>query len=708
MDASYPELEIGLHRVQSEVYQLDLRLLDPASAGERAPLRAPCALDPRALLPLEQAPVDYGRTLASQLFSDPESLGFLRLARAVVESGDRSLRLRLVIGPTAAELDALRWELLCDPDSGMPFATSERLLLSRFMPSQDWRPIRLRPKAALRALVAVSAPVGLPEYGLAPLDAAAEVARARDALTGIEVTALGENEPLTLDALQDALRGGTDILYLVAHGSLDRSQGPVLWLQGQDGGVHRIAGADLAQRIEELREPPRLAVLASCESAAVTDSHAVAATPGRPSPQAALAPRLAAAGVPAVLAMQGRISLETAATLMPCFFRELLKDGQLDRALAVARGLVRGRPDAWMPALFLRLKGGRLWYEPGFGANGIGSHAAATNDAVKWAALVSDIEKLRFTPIVGWGLAEGLYGGTADLAERLAKANRFPLAPYQCMDLPQVSQYLGVAQRSTSYPLDEFKRQLREQVLTRHRDLLTPEDQDASLARLVRKVAALRRQAPRDPYRLLAALPATVFIDATPDGLLAEALREAGKEPDERCIVWRRDQEPPAPYAGEPSVARPLIYQILGRFKDPESLVLTQDDHFDFLIGASRDKALIPNVVRHALTGRPLLFLGFQLADWSFRVLFRLIMSQDGRAQGRNLRFPHAAVQLDPEGSALLDPVEARRYLMDAYGGDAISLYWGSADDFLRDLAPRLPARTPAQWDRDAGVDDDY
>lgn len=65
-----------------------------------------------------------------------------------------------------------------------------------------------------------------------------------------------------------------------------------------------------------------------------------------PSAQAALAPRLAAAGVPAVLAMQGRISMDTVAAAMPRFFSELIRDGRLDRAMAVARGLVRGRPDA--------------------------------------------------------------------------------------------------------------------------------------------------------------------------------------------------------------------------------------------------------------------------------------------------------------------------------------------------------------------------
>ncbi len=42
---------------------------------------------------------------------------------------------------------------------------------------------------------------------------------------------------------------------------------------------------------------------------------------------------------------------------------ELLKDGRIDRAIAVARGVVLKRPDFWMPALFLRLRRGCIWDE---------------------------------------------------------------------------------------------------------------------------------------------------------------------------------------------------------------------------------------------------------------------------------------------------------------------------------------------------------
>lgn len=705
MPDPYPELEIGLHRAQAESYQLELRFIDPASDAELAPVRTACALDPIELLPLQLEPEQYGQTLAGQVFSETDAIACLGKVKASVETGDRTLRLRLLIGPTAPELHSLRWELLCDPETRRPLATSERILFSRFLLSQDWRPIRLRPKTDLRALVAGAAPNDIDRYKLATVDLDGEVARVGAALQGIPTQVVGQQQPLTVDALTEALRAGVDILYLVAHGTLNRARGPALFLQDADGRTKTILGDDLAQRIAELREPPRLVVLASCESAAVVDPDLDRVPGTDPSPQAALAPRLAAAGVPAVIAMQGQVSMQTIAEAMPSFFSELVEDGQIDRALAVARGRVRDRDDAWMPALFMRLRGGRLWYRPGFGCGD-----SADGDAVKWTSLVNDIERKRFTPIIGWGLGEAIYGSTRDLAERLARSNRFPLAPYQQSDLPQVSDYLFVAQRNFNFPLDKVKDELAAGIIARHRELTGLQTHAGKLARLIREAAKHHAQDPQDPYRLAAELPAPVFINATPDSLLVEALRAIGKEPVVRHLIWRPGQQPPEPYEGPPTVAAPLVYHILGRFKDPASVVLTQDDHFDFLIGASGNRALIPKLVRHALSSRTLLLLGFQLNDWSFRVLYRLIRSQAGQAQGRNLRFPHAAVQLDPEANQLVDPREARRYLTERYGGDDVSLYWGGPDDFLRDPAPRLPRRTPGEWDAldEEGDDDDY
>lgn len=59
------------------------------------------------------------------------------------------------------------------------------------MVSRDWRPVGLRPKTDVRALVAVSAPSDLAEYKLAGIHQEGEIGRARSALEGIDVDVLG-------------------------------------------------------------------------------------------------------------------------------------------------------------------------------------------------------------------------------------------------------------------------------------------------------------------------------------------------------------------------------------------------------------------------------------------------------------------------------------------------------------------------------------
>ena len=61
--------------------------------------------------------------------------------------------------------------------------------------------------------------------------------------------------------------------------------------------------------------------------------------------------------------------------------------------------------------------------------------------------------------------------------------------------------------------------------------------------------------------------------------------------------------------------------------------MVAEDDFFDYLIGITSNKDLIQPVVRRARTDSALLFLGFQLDDWDFRVLFRSIMGQEGRTR---------------------------------------------------------------------------
>jgi hypothetical protein len=676
------EIEIGLHRWDVEGYAVELRFTRPDDEADVPPVRGRASFDLNGLRERELNIAEYGQLLSGSLFGDPAVREFFSQARGVAESLEARLRLRLLVGASAPELRSVRWETLRDPKDGSSLLTDEHVCFSRYLSSLDWRPVRLRPKGELRALVVVANPTNVGQYQqqgqrLSPLDVPGELARARASLGDIPVTELASGGSATLDNLCDQLRQGPDILYLVCHGAMvgdpPVQQEPYLWLEKEDGSAAVVAGEELATRLREMQDRPRLVVLASCQSAGGGTG-------------TALGPRLVEAGIPAVVAMQGSVAIDTAAQFMPVFFRELQEDGQIDRAMSVARGAVRDRPDHWMPTLLMRLRSGRIWYVPGFAEDREGFE--------KWPALLRCMSRGRCTPILGPGLVEPLFGPTREIARNWAETYHFPLAPYDREDLPQVAQYLAVKQ-ARSFPRDELAEQLRVELVRRHGAGLSDDLRRSPLEKLLPVVGAeQRRQNPADPHRVLASLSCPVYITINPDNLLAEALTEVGKEPKVEMCRWNEYLEGiPSVFDDDPDyrpdAQHPLVFHLFGRYEEPDSLVITEDDYFDYLIGVTSNKDLIPGEVRRALADTALLFLGFQLDDWNFRVLFRSIMSQEGRRLRQ--KYAHVGVQVDPDEARLLEPEGARRYLSGYFEDADISIYWGDAEDFVKELQQRLP-----------------
>jgi hypothetical protein len=679
---SYADLEISLHRHDADAYAVEFRFSQPDSdadirlAQDAAPL---ARFDLDALRSLAYDPKAYGQKLTGSLFAEPGVLTAYAQARTAAQSLGVPLRLRLFIGASAPELHRLRWETLLDPQDATPLATNQNILFSRYLTSLDWRPVRLRPRGDLKALAVAANPTNLADYSLAPVDVEAELGRASVALGDIPLTAIPGSPSgprASLNQIITALGEGYDILYLVCHG-LFKADESWLWLEDAAGKATRTSGAELITRLKELELRPRLVVLASCQSAGSGQGEALSA----------LGPRLAEAGIPAVIAMQENITMETVAQFMPVFFAELARDGQIDRALAAARGQVRQRSDYWMPALFMRLKSGRIWYVPGFGDERKGFE--------KWPSMIRSIKRGQCTPILGSGLMEPILGASREIAQRWAETYHYPMAPHERESLPQVAQYLAINQ-DRLFPYDELGEYLRGEIKRRYLNDLPPEllAGRANLDQLMKAVAEKRwANNIQDGYKALAQLPLPIFIYTTPDDILTSALKAAGKDPQVVLCPWNEyveqcesiyDREPD--YI--PSPERPLVYYLFGKLDEPDSVVLTEDDYFDFLIGVTGNKELIPPVVRRALTDSALLFLGFQMDEWNFRVLFRSILSQQGG--GRRDRYAHIAAQIEPEEGRILEPERARRYLEKYFSkGADISLYWGSSEDFLRELLQR-------------------
>ena len=116
-------------------------------------------------------------------------------------------------------------------------------------------------------------------------------------------------------------------------------------------------------------------------------------------------------------------------------------------------------------------------------------------------------------------------------------------------------------------------------------------------------------------------------------------------------------------------------------------MVLTEDDYLDFLIHISEDENLLPLRIRKAMTSSSLLFLGYKIADWDFRVLFRRIVGYLDKSTGRT----HISIQIAPEheGISIEQQENMQKYLERYYAKDEVRVYWGSSREFAAELRRR-------------------
>jgi hypothetical protein len=393
-------LEITLHRYGTSHYCVNPRLRLPGSdTFSKLPGdgQVPAELDLESLgsLDLPRDAVAYGIKLTECLFGAETVRDLFTTAWGATIGRDPPvpLRLRLCIGSDASELHELHWELLGAPDKpDRPLAMDVLTPLSRYLTSDDLRPVRLRSQASLKALVLISNPIDLDRYlgdhgkPLSPVNVDPEWERARKGLGTIPITFLcrkpdlGSSRMPTLRHLLRHLRDDYDIVYLVCHGAFTRDRVPLIWLEDADGRADVVSADDMTEpdgrqvlglvsQMDLLPQLPRLVVLAACESAGREGKPASAETNLEGEGQATenslaladLGSRLLEVGVPAVVAIRGSITMDTVGEFMPTFFQELWQDGLLDRAMAAARSVVQGRPDWWKPVLLMRLESGQFF-----------------------------------------------------------------------------------------------------------------------------------------------------------------------------------------------------------------------------------------------------------------------------------------------------------------------------------------------------------
>ncbi len=667
-----PDLEIRILALQDAGYPVEITF-----SGEQQFPRGYLRPDVVPWVPTASAAQD-GERLFQLLFSAAE----LRTAWANVRGQSPRRRVRLRIDDSAPELHTIPWELLRDASPGVAprtLAADVDTPFSRYLASQrrPGSPILKRP---IRLLVAIVHPENLAYYSLAEFDVDAEKGIIAGAVSGldaeqIDITFL--EPPVTLEALEAELRKGYHALHVVAHGHAGEGQaGPVLFLADEENQVARVRDTEFAEMIARLGISLRLVFLASCQTATRSAADAFRG----------FAPRLIAAGVPAVLAMQDAVPIDTARRFAGVFYRRLLEHGHVDLASNEARAtlLTARLPGAAIPVLYMRLRSGML-----FGQRGqvLGERAESF-----WSVLLDNVAAGECTPFLGPGVTRELLPSHAELAQRLAQAHNYPFA--DCDNLPCVAQFVGTFDN----------RHLRREVL---RDLITgferrmglrldPTNWRIGLSKMAETTnwSGLSQQLTESEiHHQLADLKLPLYVTTNFDNFMTLALRAKELDPRREMVAWR---EPPQKEAGSPHYdlnppvdpdAPPVVLHLFGTDNHPLSMVLTQDDYLDYLARISRDyQYLIPTSVNARLASTTLLFLGYRLEDLDLRVIMRGLLAN---VDLRRWSMLHVAVQIE---AAEVDEAKHRevvRYFQKYFGNSQIDVYWGSAHQFVADLHAR-------------------
>jgi hypothetical protein len=286
-----------------------------------------------------------------------------------------------------------------------------------------------------------------------------------------------------------------------------------------------------------------------------------------------------------------------------------------------------------------------------------------------WENLLRRIKEKKCTPFIGAGACVGKLPLGSEIARDWADKYNYPLA--DSGNLARVAQFLAVDQ-DDMFPKENIQRQFR--------DIAQPDFSEED-----------------EPHALLADFNLPIYITTNYDSFMSLALKNRSTDPKRELCRWNRfiELETSSVFDSgySPTPANPLVYHLHGYYDLPQSLVLTEDDYLDFLARLASDQELLPSAIRTALAATSLLFIGYSLADWNFRVLFRGLVG----SLGASLGYTGVAVQLTPPSADTSEKgqAQAQRYL-DRYFEKIqkikVRIFWGDIRDFTKELRKRWEA----------------
>jgi hypothetical protein len=270
-----------------------------------------------------------------------------------------------------------------------------------------------------------------------------------------------------------------------------------------------------------------------------------------------------------------------------------------------------------------------------------------------WKILIKRIKRGKCTPFLGAGACYGVLPLGSDIAQKWAKEYNYP--DIECNDLVRIAQYLAI-----------------------NNDPMFPKDELVDLFEENHKCPAFN--SPYEPHNVLSELPLPVYMTTNYDDFMTQALKLRNKNPVREFCKWNSAlKSEPSVFDNNfiPSASNPVVYHFHGIIEKSESLVLTEDDYLDFLVKLSKEEdTILPLPIKQALSGSSLLFIGYKLEDWDFKVLFRgLVVNGE-----KSLRRINVTVQLPPVHEDL------RKYQDDYFNKMDIKVYWGTASDFVKEL----------------------
>jgi hypothetical protein len=289
---------------------------------------------------------------------------------------------------------------------------------------------------------------------------------------------------------------------------------------------------------------------------------------------------------------------------------------------------------------------------------------------ISWRKLVENICRKRCTPVLGAGACYPHLPLSNELAKKL---------------LLQEEQG---SKRRCPLPSDSGLQKVTEYIAVENQDAALVKDR---ISDLLRGHTRPRTDDPRDIHSVMADLRLPVYLTTNYDDFMYRALEARVPGAIKDVARWSgllKNRKSRFDDGYVPSVLQPVVFHLHGHWDDPDSIVVTEDDYLDYLVNISEDlsnnnkRPTLPLQIREAISRNTLLFVGYSLSDFNFRMILRGIMEKIGRAH----RHVSVAVQYCPS-----EPGELEDYLRRYFQWSLdIDVFYLSTEEFGAKLRERL------------------